>query len=112
MRTVQTPASRASDPNSSHEAADHITTTGIRAAQQKLATTAVEGYPGLTSLELGRRTGICRFTLARRLPECRTAGTVRQGQERRCSISGRTAVTWWPANSTEQTDMFPKERSA
>lgn len=104
-RRIETPASRADDPASSHEAEAHINATGARAAQQKLAAQAVESYPGLTSMELAKRTGICRFTLARRLPECRTAGTVRQGRVRKCSVTGRSAQEWHPPGTPIQLDL-------
>lgn len=107
MRNVQTPAARASDPRSSHDAAEHITATGARAAQQKLAAQAVDSYPGLTSMELAKRTGLCRFLLARRLPECRTAGTVRTGVIRRCSVTGRSAQEWHPPGTPIQTELLP-----
>jgi len=100
-----TPIARNSDPLTSHEAAEAITMTGVRAAQQRLTSTAVEQYPGLTSLELSRRSKIDRYTLARRLPECEDAKTVKRGQARRCSVSGRTAVTWWSPDSAEQLSL-------
>ncbi len=98
---MYTPA-RATDPSTSHEAADYMTTSGKRAAQQALTAKAVEQYPGLTSMELGRRARMGRYMLARRLPECEEAGMVRRGQARRCSASGRTAVTWYPPGEAEQ----------
>jgi hypothetical protein len=102
---------RASDPITSHEAAEHMTTSGKRAAQQALTAKAVEQYPGLTSMELSRRSRIDRYMLARRLSECEEAGHVRRGQERRCSVSGRTALTWWPPGEVEQLSL-PMERVA
>lgn len=112
MLDVQTPAARASDPQTSHAAAAHVTATGARAKQQALAAAAVREYPGLTSNELGKRSGIDRYVLARRLPECETAKAVERGQERRCSASGRMAVTWWPPGAVEQRELFPGERKA
>lgn len=93
-RIVQTPIARASDPLSSHLAADHITKTGGRAHQQNQAAEAVKQFPGRTSFELAMRTGLCRFALARRLPECETAGRVRKGPMRTCSVTGRKAHVW------------------
>lgn len=109
---VQTPAARSTDPNASHDAAAHITASGARGAQQQMAAKAVEQYPGLTSLELAKRSSMCRFVLARRLPECITAGTVKRGQERRCSVSGRLACTWHPPQAEEQLALFNRERVA
>jgi len=95
-RQVETPAARRSDPASSHLAAEQITTSGARGQQQAQAIAAVRTFPGLTSFELAVKTGQDRYTLARRLPECITAGAVRKGPMRACSITGRQALTWWP----------------
>ena len=99
---------RNSDPATSWHAAEHVIRTGVRAAQQRLTAAAVESYPGLTSLELSKRTGICRWTLARRLPELAKAGAVVRGQERACSASTRgiKAVTWHPPGKPEQRQLF------
>lgn len=91
---VQTPIARASDPLSSHLAAEHVTKTGTRSDQQNKAAEAVKQFPGLTSFELAMRTGIDRYTLARRLPECETAGRVRKGEIRACRVTGRKAHVW------------------
>lgn len=96
MRRVETPAARRTDPESSHLAAEHVTRSGKRGLQQAQATAAVRSFPGCTSFELALKTDIDRYTLARRLPECVTAGTVRKGEQRTCSITGRQALTWWP----------------
>lgn len=95
-RVVHTPAARNSDPESSHLAAEHVTRSGKRGQQQTQATAAVRSFPGCTSFELALKTDIDRYTLARRLPECVTAGSVRKGEQRTCSITGRQALTWFP----------------
>lgn len=96
MRRVETPAARATDPVTSHLAADAHTRSGTRARQQEQAADAVARYPGHTSQELAQLTGLDRYMLARRLPECVTAGAVFKGTNQRCSVSGRLAMTWWP----------------
>ena len=88
-------AFRNSDPVTSQLAADHIIRTGARAHQQHMAAAAVRAFPGRTSLELGQEARMCRFMLARRLPECEEAGTVYRGPVRKCRVSGRQAATWW-----------------
>ena len=93
---VHTPASRRTDPESSHAAALHITRTGKRGAQQDQAAAAVRHYPAHTSFELALLTELDRYMLARRASECEAAGRIRRGELRRCSVSGRTALTWWP----------------
>ena len=97
-RRVATAAARRTDPESSHAAAAHITRTGKRGAQQDQATAAVRQFPGCTSFALAMRTGLDRYMLARRLPECESAGRVRRGELRHCRVTGRLALTWWPTS--------------
>lgn len=93
-RIVQTPIARASDPLSSHLAAEAITASGTRFSQQEDAADAVSRHPGHTSQELAELTGLDRYMLARRLPECETAGRVRKGPMRTCTVTGRKAHEW------------------
>lgn len=102
MLTIHTPATRVTDPVTSRTAAEHHTRTGARAHQQHQAVAAVRAYPGLTSFELAMRTDLDRYMLARRLPECETAGLVRRGEPRRCSVTGRLALTWHPVEPDAQ----------
>ena len=103
---------RTSDPFTSHEAAEHMTTSGKRAAQQALTTTAVAQYPGLTSMELAKRCRMDRYMLARRLSECEEHGQVRRGSARKCAVSGRTALTWWPPGTVEQLPLVLEQVAA
>lgn len=96
QRMVATPAARRTDPASSHLAAAHITRTGKRSAQQDQATAAVRQFPGHTSFELALLTHLDRYMLARRLPECETAGSVRRSAMRHCTVTGRVAMEWLP----------------
>lgn len=96
VRRVETPIARKTDPTSSHLAAAEITASGARAHQQAQTIAAVRAYPGRTSQELAELTQIDRYTLARRLPECVTAGAVRKGEQRPCGVTDRLALTWWP----------------
>lgn len=98
---VQTPATHRHDPESSHAAEREVTESGSRADQQRQAAEAVRQYPGVTSRELARRSGVDRYVLGRRLPECETAGTVVRGSQVRDPDSGRLGVSWWPAEYTE-----------
>lgn len=96
-RAVATPAARRTDPESSHQAAEIHTLSGKRAHQQDQAAAAVRKFPGRTSFELATCTDLDRYMLARRLPECETAGRVRRGAQRACSVTGRLAMEWLPA---------------
>lgn len=96
LRQVETPAARRTDPNTSHLAAEQHTASGRRGQQQAQAIAAVRAFPGMTSFELAMRTNLDRYMLARRLPECVTAGAVRKDEPRICAITGRLATTWFP----------------
>ena len=96
MIDVRTQAARNTDPATSHEAADFIVRDGSRARQQNRTVEIVRNCPGHTSNELADLCGLDRYMLARRLPECESAGAVHKGASRLCSISGRKAVTWHP----------------
>lgn len=85
---------RATDPETSHLAAQHVVQSGTRAHQQHQALAAVRAFPGLTSLELAQAAHCCRFQLARRLPELERDGLVIRGAARTCGVSGRKAATW------------------
>lgn len=98
-RRVETPIARATDPESSHRAADEVTASGRRAAQIAQVIDAVRHYPGRTSMELADLTGLDRYLLARRLPEAVTAGTVVKGAQRECRVSHRLALTWLPVEA-------------
>lgn len=88
---------RADDPETSKEAARSV--AGIVSELCEWAARCVRQSPGKTQRELGaiycptdpRRIG-------RRLAECEALGVVRRGEPRPCSVSGRRAETWWPAN--------------
>ena len=95
MRTVMTPASKSGDPITSYLAEQHVNRAGIRSHQQRQAAAAVSCYPGRTSAELAEITGIDRHRLAKRLPECETAGAVRRGYKRQCSVSHLMAIVWY-----------------
>lgn len=88
---------RTTDPITSHMAAADIIASGCASKQRRRAAAAVRNHPGRTSLELSRVTGIDRYELARRLPECEREGMVKRGDHRRCNASGKQAVTWWGA---------------
>lgn len=94
-RRVETPAARATDPDTSHLAAEEITASGARAEQQAQTIAAVREHPGCTMSELARRTGLDRYMLGRRISECETAGAVFRGLKRRCLVTGRMAEPWF-----------------
>ena len=91
------PIARRRDPETSHEAAEHVMKTGMRGRQQREVFALVNAYPGHTSAELAAKSNLDRWTVARRLPELRAAWLVKNGIESRmCSVTGRSGLTWYP----------------
>ena len=96
---ADTPIARRTDPSTSKQAAVEVTASGERARQQNLCLGAVKERPGQTSAEVGRYLKTDRFMPARRLPELRAQGLVENGQERRCSVTGKSSLTWFLARA-------------
>lgn len=92
------PLARSTDPATSHEAASRIVPH-----LQKLHRWTIECVtesPGQTQAELGRK--YCPNDprkIGRRLVEVERKGFIRRGESRRCSVSGHTAATWFPAEA-------------
>lgn len=125
-RTVRTPASRRHDPATSALAESSITRSGERDRQQRIVRVLVEMFPGSTSAELAQlaeryclsvarniynheagdkmanRCQLDRWQIARRLPECETAGTVERAAPRKCSVKGRKSLTWVPLKAADR----------
>lgn len=87
---------RRRDPESSHLAARKIERSGRAAAQRAKTLAAVKNWPGCTSMELAKNTGLERYMLARRLPELRKGGLIRNGEDQICAVSKVLGLTWWP----------------
>jgi hypothetical protein len=101
------PRSRASDPDTSHQAAEKVRRTGELGRQQRAVLEAVRTWPGSTSAELGHWIWTTqggdptrwRYTVARRLPELSPVH-VRRMKPRRCKVTGNPAVTWFPVETS------------
>ena len=100
---ADTPRARRDDPETSHQAAEGIRSSGQLGWQQRLVLDAVKVYPGRTSAELGQLIAqdrsedvvMWRYRAARRLPELQPSH-VRRGPPRECERTGRPAGTWYP----------------
>jgi len=99
---ARTPASRSTDPATSYAAELELNRNGTRATQQAQVLAWVRLWPGLTSRELAARANCDRYIIARRLPELEPIH-VRKGDARRCGITQRQAVTWYPAIARDGT---------
>lgn len=91
-----TPRARATDPQTSHEAAEAIKASGELGRQQAAVLALVRRFPGRTSIELAalseRR--FDRYQVARRLPEL--APVYVRRSDAVVEINGRRHHTWFP----------------
>lgn len=100
---ADTPRARREDPETSHQAAESVRSSGALGWQQQLVLEAVKRHPGRTSAELGAAIAedrsedvvVWRYRAARRLPELQPVH-VRRGPPRECRQTGRPAGTWFP----------------
>jgi hypothetical protein len=94
------PRSRRSDPQTSHDAAEHVAKSGLAADQQKRVLAAVVRWPGRTASELAEnaravsQSTLTRYDFGRRLPELRRRGLVPNGPARTCRVTRRQAMVW------------------
>ncbi len=101
---VTKPAARKTDPDTSHEAAERVTKSGVRSAQARQVFHLVcaahrRGMTDATSRELSElpeaeEVGLDRWKIARRLPELEERKLVQRGQKRACRAGEGRAVPW------------------
>lgn len=90
---------RASDPDTSHEAAKEVEDSGKASAQRSRCLALVRKSPGMTAGEIQARLG---FLAHKRLPELRDLYLVRNGEARKCTVSGTRRITWWPVDADRE----------
>lgn len=98
--SIQTPAARATDPETSHEAAESITASGERRRQQVRVLALIVASPGCTAGELAEvaaewDVGVDYFAIQRRVSELEPQ-FVRRGESRTCSVRRTKQTTIWP----------------
>lgn len=96
MPPVHTPASRASDPESSYAAEDRVTRSGKRYEQQLQIAAAVARTPGMTGAQIAAVTGIDYYDVMRRISEVCTAKQAMEGPIVLCEIRRTMCRTWYP----------------
>lgn len=97
---IETPAARATDPETSHEAASQITSNGERGRHQARVLALIVASPGCTAGELAEAAaewdvGVDYFAIQRRVSELEPQ-FVRRGEARVCSVRGTKQTTIWP----------------
>ena len=92
--TFTSPASRRSDPETSHLAEQHIKETGKLERWKHQVKMYVDAFPGRTARELARDSRIPYETIHKRLPELEKDGDVQRAKRKKCDITGRLCNTW------------------
>ena len=104
MARFTNPIVRTDDPETSGEAADSHEASGRRDRHADLVFALVQAHPGSTGVELWDRAPPEvkaelgeRNEVSRRLSDLRAAGSVLQGEQRRCSVAGTKQIAWYDA---------------
>ena len=100
-----TPASRNTDPATSHIAERNVTASGVRATQQHIVLDLVRRYPGLSSAELAMQSKkgtkeLDRWQVARRTADLASANLIESGEPRKCGVTGFLCKTFYPVAET------------
>jgi len=89
------------DPASSALAAAEITANGTRQSRKAAVLAALQSQGGpATSLELANSSGLCRFAIARALPDLEHDSLAKRHPMRVCRAGGRLCITWTAAEVT------------
>jgi len=92
------PISRTTDPSTSQESGDQITSSGRRACQIQAAVTAVKNNPHRTVNELAGACSLNAHQLSRRVSDAHSKGFIAPSGIRACQITKRKARTWASAD--------------
>ena len=90
----QPPLARASDPKTSHEAADKLIESGRHRKLLERVVDLVRRFPNCTTRELGTKSDLSEHDIGRRVGEAATMGLVIRGDPRECTVTRRNAATW------------------
>lgn len=87
---------RASDPPTSHAAADKLVSSGSHTRQVDLVVEAVGRHPGLTYSELAdepdAQLTVSQFS--KRIPDAAKEKRIVSNESRECTVTGSEAATW------------------
>lgn len=87
--------SRSGDPATSHLAAEQIANDGTLGRRLQQALDAVTAHPGLTDNELEVTCGGFNGSIRKRNNDLRHLGILRNGPDRKCTVTERMAQTWY-----------------
>ena len=91
-----TPASHATDPETSHEAEKAINSSGRRLTHSLTVLRLIQLAPGRTTGEIGDSSGLGHMETRKRLSDLKNQGKICMGEPRVWEGSGRKQSTWWP----------------
>ena len=100
---------RSSDPDTSREAAEHITKNGDVSKARLEVLEVLKLNPGTTSRELALcDSEVQHESFHNRLPELERLGAAHRGEPRKCRVTGRRVTTWYPGlkGEPEQMDLI------
>lgn len=101
MPVVDTPASRATDPETSHIAEANHKASGKCALHRQMIADAVARTPGMTGAQIAVATGIDYIEVMRRISEVCTAERAMEGPAVHCTIRQTRCSTWYPHPSAK-----------
>jgi len=96
------PLSHRGDPETSREAAKKFQESGKLGLHHQIVLDGVKRCSGGTHSEIATVTPLDWLQVARRLSELATAGLIRRGEERICTIKGSKCCTWWIAEGGDR----------
>lgn len=88
------PASRRTDPRTSHDSEAEHTAGGRRATHCRLIFQSIRLEPGRTCREIAKGLPLDAYEVSKRLSDLHQAGKIVSVGERRCLLSGRKARVW------------------
>jgi len=90
-----TASARNSDPESSHDAARYVESSGVAEIARQRILEALGKEDGMTGHEIAFATGMTEPQVMRRMKEIETGGAVYRGDPKFTPHSRVACVTWW-----------------
>ena len=88
--------SRREDPGTSKQAAWALWASGKLGKMVTRAASIVKWHPGSTASELDDYAGVTDGAIRKRLNDAKKLGLIKQEGTRKCRVTGRNAILWWP----------------
>jgi hypothetical protein len=86
---------RPEHPVTSHQAAAEVVEDGTVGRMCEIARSLLRSHPGRTAAELEQLSGYGDGKVRKRLNDLRQEGHAKNGEPKRCSVTGKMAQTWY-----------------